>query len=53
MNIRTGNNDIIVIPFAGYKLVVTVEGENIRIGRKRKLKKELREIVSPIIEHRK
>jgi len=52
MSISTKSVGGVVTPLAGYKLVITIMGESIRVSAKRKLKKEMNEIVSPIIEHR-
>jgi len=52
MSINTRSVGGIVAPLVGYKLVITIMGESIRVSAKRKLKKEMTEIVTPVIEHR-
>jgi len=52
MRIRTKHSDSVVSPLAGYRLVIIIDGESIRIGAKRKLKSEMKEKVCPVIEYR-
>jgi len=49
MSINTRSVGGIVAPLNGYKLVITIMGESIRVSSKRKLKKEMNEIIQPVI----
>jgi len=52
MSISTRNANGVITPLSGYKLVITVVGESIRVSARRKLKKEMPTVVSPIIEYK-